>query len=103
MLGRPQQDAVHQLHDRRFNLAGQLVLRFFHDLQVIDGAVDKVVEILNINDAADVDIVDDVIFILLHAVHAVVLGFDRHLLLFFCAATDGAAPPLDATRDFAPP
>ncbi len=86
-----QQDPVHELDDRRFNIAGQLVLLLLDHLKVFHGAVDKIVKILHVHDAR---VVKEVLFVLLHALHAVVFGIERHLLFFLLGDRRSSARPL---------
>ena len=97
---RAEQDAVHELDDRRLDLAGELVQRLiFHDLKFFDGAMDQVVEVVDIDLAARIDIIDEFIAVVIVA-DVIILGFDGQLLLFLAQLP---APALPATRDLPPP
>ena len=59
-LRRPEQNAVHEFHDRRFNLSRQRVQLFIFDhLEFIDRAVNKVVEIIDVHLSAGIDIIHE--------------------------------------------
>ena len=81
-LCRPEQDAVHEFHDRRFNLVRQCVqLVIFNHLEFIDRAVDKVVEIIDVHLSAGIDIIHKAA-VIGSFIHRIIFGIQGDLFLF---------------------